>query len=77
MNQSRFNFDAPPRYSPPVEQVDESPVIVPRPYQVEAVDAVFREWEAGHTSTMVVLGTGGGKSIIFSEVMRRWVEANQ
>lgn len=29
-----------------------------RPYQVEAVDAVFREWEAGHRSTLVCLPTG-------------------
>lgn len=44
-----------------------------RPYQQEAVDGVFREWEE-HQSTLVVAPTGTGKSVIFSEVMRRWME---
>jgi superfamily II DNA or RNA helicase len=44
-----------------------------RPYQIEAVDAVFREWESVQ-STLACLQTGTGKSIVFAEVMRRWVE---
>lgn len=44
-----------------------------RPYQREAVDAVFREWESNQ-STLVVAPTGTGKSVVFSEVMRRWME---
>lgn len=43
-----------------------------RPYQVDAVDAVYREWESGHRSTLVCLPTGCGKSVVFSEVMRRY-----
>lgn len=42
-----------------------------RPYQTEAVDAVYREWESNR-ATLVCLPTGTGKSIVFSEVMRRW-----
>lgn len=47
-----------------------------RPYQREAVDAVFREWESV-SSTLVVMPTGTGKSVVFSDVMRRWMEENQ
>jgi len=47
-----------------------------RPYQEEAVGAVFREW-GNVASTLVVCPTGTGKSVIFSEVMRRWMESNQ
>lgn len=42
-----------------------------RPYQSECVDAIFREWEQGHQSTLVVKATGLGKTVTFSEVVRR------
>jgi superfamily II DNA or RNA helicase len=45
--------------------------IILRPYQSEAVEAVFSEWEEVD-STLVDMATGLGKSVIFSEVMRRW-----
>lgn len=41
-----------------------------RPYQQEAVDAVFREWEE-KTSTLIVNPTGTGKTVTFSEIIRR------
>lgn len=44
-----------------------------RPYQKEAADAVFREWETVQ-STLVCKPTGTGKSVLFSEVMRRWMD---
>lgn len=44
-----------------------------RPYQSEAVDAVYAEWQTVR-STLVCLPTGAGKSVCFSEVMRRWSE---
>jgi superfamily II DNA or RNA helicase/uncharacterized protein (DUF3820 family) len=44
--------------------------IVPRPYQADAANSVFDRWNEDQ-STLVVLPTGCGKSIIFSEVMRR------
>ena len=44
-----------------------------RPYQVDSVDGVFREFETNR-STLVCLPTGTGKSVVFSEVMRRWTE---
>ena len=35
---------------------------VPRPYQIEARDAVFAEWGQGHQRTLVVMPTGCGKT---------------
>jgi len=46
-----------------------------RPYQAAAVDGVFDEWGRVQ-STLVCLPTGTGKSVVFSEVMRRWAEGN-
>ena len=42
-----------------------------RDYQLEAADAVEHEWSIGHKATLLVIPTGGGKTIIFSEVTRR------
>lgn len=39
-----------------------------RPYQVEAKDAIHREWDAGHTRTLLNLPTGTGKTVVFSQV---------
>lgn len=41
-----------------------------RPYQSAASDAIFAEWRENH-STLVVLPTGGGKTILFADVIRR------
>jgi superfamily II DNA or RNA helicase len=41
-----------------------------RPYQVEAVAAIAREWES-HRSTLLVLATGLGKTRTAAEVARR------
>lgn len=41
-----------------------------RPYQSQASDAIFKEWE-GVDSTCVVMPTGTGKTILFSDVIRR------
>ena len=42
-----------------------------RPYQQEAVDAIFREF-AEHQSTLLVLPTGTGKTVVFSTVAHVW-----
>ena len=44
-----------------------------RPYQQEAMDAVFREWGNGVQKTLLVLVTGGGKTIVFSKIISRCV----
>lgn len=45
-------------------------MITLRPYQAEAADAIFREWE-DKSSTLVVAPTGTGKTNLFCEVIRR------
>ena len=44
-----------------------------RPYQTEAMDAVFSEWERGVRRTLLVMVTGGGKTIIFTKIIERCV----
>ena len=44
-----------------------------RPYQQEAKDAIFREWDQGHAKTLLVLPTGTGKTIVFASVTERCV----
>jgi superfamily II DNA or RNA helicase len=41
-----------------------------RPYQAAASDAIFKEWQE-HDSTLVVMPTGGGKTVLFADVIRR------
>ena len=39
-----------------------------RPYQVEAVKAIENEWKTGKDKTLLVLPTGGGKTITFGQI---------
>lgn len=55
----------------PAEKVEPASKVTLRPYQTDAVDGVFSEWESGTGATLVCLPTGCGKSVVFSEVMRR------
>lgn len=41
-----------------------------RDYQVAAAEGVFREWR-DHASTLAVLPTGLGKTVLFAEIIRR------
>jgi len=41
-----------------------------RPYQSAASDAIFKEWQE-YDSTLVVIPTGGGKTVLFADVIRR------
>ena len=45
-----------------------------RPYQLEAVNAVDSEWAKGIRRTLMVLPTGTGKTVCFSETTRRQTE---
>lgn len=40
-----------------------------RPYQKEAVEAITREWSSGNKKTLLVLPTGTGKTIVFSQII--------
>lgn len=46
-----------------------------RPYQKEAKEAVFSEWENGNTKTLIVLPTGCGKTIVFAKITEDCVKA--
>ena len=48
-----------------------------RQYQEEAKDAVLREWDKGIQRTLLVMVTGGGKTIIFSKVIEECVRGGQ
>lgn len=44
-----------------------------RPYQKEAVDAIYREWGAGNRHTLLVMATGLGKTVTFAAVCQKEV----
>ena len=44
-----------------------------RDYQEAAADGIFREWEE-HSSTLAVLPTGLGKTVLFADVIRQMHE---
>ena len=44
-----------------------------RPYQQEAVSGILSAWQSGIDKTLLVLPTGTGKTVVFSEVARRRV----
>ena len=39
-----------------------------RPYQQEAREAIFEQWDSGVKKTLLVLPTGCGKTIVFAKV---------
>ncbi len=51
-------------------------MIQPRPYQREAVDAIYRYFETKNGHPLIVIPTGGGKSVILAvflrEVLEQW-----
>lgn len=44
-----------------------------RPYQQEAENSIFNEWERGVKKTLLVLPTGCGKTIVFAKVAEQCV----
>lgn len=44
-----------------------------RPYQAEAMQAVFSEWDRGNSKTLLVLPTGCGKTIVFAKITEECV----
>ena len=45
--------------------------ITPRDYQLQAVDAVFKAWARGVNNGLVVIPTGGGKSLVMAMLIAR------
>jgi len=48
-----------------------------RPYQQEAKQAVFEEWDRGLIKTLLVLPTGAGKTIVFAKISEDCVRAGE
>ena len=44
-----------------------------RPYQEEAFEHVFAEWDDGRNKTLVVMPTGTGKTIVFAKIVEECV----
>jgi DNA repair protein RadD len=50
----------------------EDPALTPRPYQMEAIDAVELHLSTRETNPCVVIPTGGGKSFVIAMQIQRW-----
>lgn len=60
-------------FMPEIKVAPVSANIIARPYQSEAIEAAFREWKSV-SSTLIVLPTGTGKSVVFSKILQRWLQ---
>ena len=61
-----------------VGAIEAAPSVRLRPYQQNACDAAEAEFEKdGIQSTLIVLPTGTGKSVVFSEMLRRHLERHE
>lgn len=47
----------------------------PRPYQREAVDALFTYWHGGGGNGLIVIPTGGGKSLIIAKLLKELLDS--
>jgi superfamily II DNA or RNA helicase len=47
-----------------------------RPYQTDTIDAVFAAWDSGMRSPAIVIPTGGGKTVVFSHIIKRYMQEN-
>lgn len=48
-----------------------------RPYQNEAKNAVFEQWNEGNSKTLLVLPTGCGKTIVFAKITEKCVSLGE
>lgn len=46
-----------------------------RPYQTDTIRRVIADWDAGHTDVLVTMATGGGKTIVFLEILDRVLDS--
>lgn len=60
-------------FLPEIQVAPVSSEIVARPYQIEAIEAAFEQWKTV-ASTLIVMPTGTGKSVVFAKILRRWLE---
>ena len=59
--------------NPPLSTQQQTMIL--RPYQKDAMDAVLKQWASGIRRTLLVMVTGGGKTIIFSKVIEECVRS--
>lgn len=52
-------------------------ILKPRPYQNEAIEAVFYAWDRGWCRPAVVLPTGAGKTVTFAHLIKKYREHNE
>lgn len=60
-------------FLPEIKVAPVSASIIARPYQKEAIEAAFREWKTV-SSTLIVLPTGTGKSVVFAKILQLWLQ---
>lgn len=48
-----------------------------RKYQAEARDAVVSQWDSGHRKTLLVLPTGCGKTIVFTDILKTCLKESE
>jgi len=46
-------------------------LITPRPYQLDAERDIYAAWNSGARNALLVLPTGGGKTVTFSDIIRK------
>jgi len=54
-----------------------NPLDILRPYQRDALEALWKSWDAGGTRVAIVMATGLGKTKIFTRAVYRWLEENK
>jgi superfamily II DNA or RNA helicase len=53
------------------------PMAILRPYQRDAIEHLWKSWDAGMTRVPMVLATGLGKTKIFTRVVYKWLAENE
>lgn len=53
-----------------------SDILKPHPYQQECIEAIEAMWDGGKTRIAAVLPTGGGKTLTFANLIKRFLERN-
>lgn len=48
-----------------------------RPYQRQTIDAIIADWRAGYTDVLVTMATGGGKTIVFLQLLDEVLQTDE
>lgn len=47
-----------------------------RPYQLHAENSTFKKWDEGEQSLLGVMATGGGKTVVFANIIKRFLKTH-